>query len=255
MIKVLAVAAGLLTPVQFTPDVALGYDVVILGERHDNVAHHAFQTEVLRAVQPTVVVYEMLSPSEADALASIPRDPAAMLAATDGFTWGNIADYAALLAASPVIVGAAVDRDTVRAAFDQGAAGVFTGDAQAYGLADPLPEAEQSARETLQLQAHCDAMPASLMGGMVQAQRLRDAAFAHAVVEAFAEHGAPVVLITGNGHARIDWGVPSYLARVAPDLSVLSVGQTEDGVQAEGSFGVTVDSPRQQRGDPCAAFR
>ena len=37
-----------------------------------------------------------------------------------------------------------------------------------------------------------------------------------------------MAVITGNGHARRDHGMPAYLARVAPDLTVYVLGQTED---------------------------
>ncbi len=67
--------------------------------------------------------------------------------------------------------------------------------------------------------------------------------------------GAPVVVITGNGHARRDWGVPAIIARVRPDAVVISVGQGEDGIAPEGGFDVVFDAPAPERDDPCAAFR
>jgi hypothetical protein len=36
-----------------------------------------------------------------------------------------------------------------------------------------------------------------------------------------------VVIITGNGHARTDWGVPALLAVAAPDVTVFALGQFE----------------------------
>ncbi len=60
-----------------------------------------------------------------------------------------------------------------------------------------------------------------------QAQRLRDAALARAVVEAMAATGGPVAVITGNGHARRDQGMPAVLGRPHPTLRVLSIGQIE----------------------------
>lgn len=232
------------------------HDVFVLGEVHDNPTHHAVQARVVAELAPTAVVFEMLTPAEADALAPVAREPGAMAEAVAGFHWENIAEYAEVLAASPVIVGAAAERETVRAAFAEGAAAAFGTDAAIYGLDEALPEAERERREALQFAAHCDAMPADMMPGMVEAQRLRDAAFARAVIAAVETHGTPVVLITGNGHARTDWGVPAYLARVRPDLDVLAVGQGEAGSAPAGDFdAVLADAPPVERDDPCAVFR
>jgi hypothetical protein len=231
------------------------HDVVILGEVHDNQAHHAVQARLVEELEAAAVVFEMLTPEEAQALSDVSRDAAAMIAAVGGFHWANIADYAEILAASPVIIGAAPDRDSVRAAFSDGAAVTFGPDAEIYGLDQALDDAEQERREALQYDAHCEAMPAEMMGGMVEAQRLRDAAFARAVIAAFDRYGAPIVLITGNGHARTDWGVPVYLARARPELSVLALGQGEAGAAPGGDFDVVLtDAPPAERPDPCDAF-
>lgn len=230
-------------------------DVLIMGEFHDNPAHHAEQAKAVRIIAPTAVVFEMLTPEEASALADVPRDAAAMTAASEDFHWGNIADYADILAASPVVIGAALSREDMRAAFTDGAAQVFGPAAETYGLTDPLSEDEQAIRELGQFGAHCEAMPLGMMRGMVEAQRLRDAAFARTVLKALDTYGDPVLLITGNGHARMDWGVPVYLARVRPDLDVTSIGQGERQEPPEGVFSWTLNGAAPpDRDDPCAAF-
>jgi len=231
-------------------------DVLIIGELHDNPEHHVQQRNAILGVAPKAVVFEMLTPDEAARLADVARTPQAMRAATTGFHWTNIADYADVLSESAVIVGAALPPETVRAAFADGAAPVFGTDAAVFGLDQNVPDAELAQRVTLQFDAHCGAMPQEMMGGMVEAQRLRDAAFARAVVDALDTYGAPVVLITGNGHARTDWGVPVYLATARPDLAVESIGQGENGQAPEGTFDMTLNAAAApERGDPCAAFR
>ncbi|WP_415404525.1 ChaN family lipoprotein [Tateyamaria sp. SN3-11] len=231
-------------------------DVLIIGEFHDNPQHHRVQADAARVIQPKAVVFEMLIPEEAAALSDTARDPGAMVEATQGFHWSNIADYADVLAASPVILGAALSRDDMRAAFSDGAAAVFGTGAAAYGLTEDLSADEQAIREDAQFDAHCAAMPREMMGGMVAAQRLRDAAFARSVIDAVEAHGSPVLLITGNGHARTDWGVPAYLARARPDLAVTSVGQGERQEPPAGVYDWTLNgAPSPERDDPCAAFQ
>jgi uncharacterized iron-regulated protein len=62
-------------------------------------------------------------------------------------------------------------------------------------------------------------------------------------------------VITGNGHAREDWGVPAYLSTLRPDLDVLTIGQQEDGSGAPGDFDAFLSAPAVDRPDPCAVFR
>ncbi len=247
--SLIAGVAILAAPFAFAdvPDAARTADVVILGEIHDNPAHHDTQTVYINALSPKAVVFEMLSPAEADAITSD-------ISALSQAEWSNIEDYRAVISASARIVGAALPRDVVRAAFASGAASQFGGNAAAFGLTQPLPEDEQKTREEAQFLAHCEAMPRDMMSGMVEAQRLRDAHFARVVLDALGTYGAPVILITGNGHARSDWGVPAYLATVRPGLSVFTLGQSEAG-QISGAFDSVLDAAAVDRPDPCAAFR
>jgi uncharacterized iron-regulated protein len=94
-----------------------------------------------------------------------------------------------------------------------------------------------------------------MLPAMVAVQRLRDAALARAVVRALAATGGPVAVITGNGHARRDWGLPRVLARVAPEARVHVLLQGEEDVVPEGGHDEVVFAPAAPREDPCAAFR
>ncbi|MEP4197017.1 MAG: ChaN family lipoprotein [Aliishimia sp.] len=230
-------------------------NVFILGEVHDNPTHHARQADFLRDLAPKAVIYEMLHPAEAASLSTVPRESDAVKAAVTGMEWANLSDYADVLVASEVIVGAALPRDQVRAAFSTDAATVFGGQAKQYGLNADLSDDEVTLRKELQFSAHCEAMPLEMMGGMVEAQRLRDAVFARATLEALDTYGSPVVLITGNGHARRDWGVPRHIAQAAPDVVVLTFGQSEGGANLSGGFDAIWDASAVERPDPCAAFQ
>ncbi len=233
-------------------------DVAVLGEAHDNPHHHARQAEIVRDIQPKALVFEMLT--ERQARAHVPGADADTLAQAFGWAtsgWPDFAMYYPIFAAAPDarVFGAGVPRDTARQAMTDGLAFTFGIGAGAYGLTTPLSNAEQAAREDLQMAAHCNALPADILPAMVDIQRLRDAQLARMALRAFELTGGLVVVITGNGHARTDWGMPVYLSRAAPELSITALGQGEDGTPPAGTFDVVEDAPGVERGDPCAAFQ
>jgi len=248
---------------QIEPDAlaTLSADVVILGEVHDNPLHHAHQAQAVAALAPAALVFEMLTPGQAALVTDANRGDAAALGAAldwEASGWPDFTMYHPIFTAAPdaKVYGAALPRDQVRRSVAEGAAAILGDEAERFGLTTPLPAAEQAEREAEQMAAHCNAMPADLMPGMVEAQRLRDASLARATVEAMAETGGPVAVIAGSGHARRDWGIPAALALAAPELSVLSVGQieAEGAAEADQPFDawlVTAPTPRE---DPCAAF-
>lgn len=229
-------------------------DVVVLGETHDNPGHHIRQAGELVALSPRAVVFEMLTSDQAARIES--RTPDAIRAATgwDDSGWPEFPLYAPVFAAlgEAQIFGGGLDRALVRQAITDGAAAVL--DDPRFDLSD-LPEEEQATREAEQQEAHCNALPEEMLPGMVEAQRLRDAALTRAVLTAIDETGGPVALITGNGHARKDRAVPLMLARVAPDLVVDVLGQFEEMPEEGAPFDRWAISPAPEREDPCAAFQ
>lgn len=235
-------------------------DVVVLGEVHDNPAHHAFQAAKVAEMNPAAIVFEMLTPAQAEnAEPELRGDPVALAEALEWSDsgWPDFEMYYPIFAAAPeaAIYGAQVPREKARAVVEGGLAASFGKDAARYGLDRPLPEQEQAAREALQMSAHCDALPPDILPGMVEIQRLRDAVLARAVLNALDETGGPVAVITGNGHARRDWGMPAVLSFVQRELEILVVGQTEDDRPLEGEFDEVISAPAVDRPDPCAAFK
>ena len=55
-------------------------EIVILGEIHDNPAHHQGQARLIGQIAPRAVVFEMLSPAQADLFNTAPRTDLAALA-------------------------------------------------------------------------------------------------------------------------------------------------------------------------------
>lgn len=234
-------------------------EVVLFGEVHDNPAHHAQQAAGVAQLRPAALVFEMLTPDQARAAEGPARDDAAALAEAlgwEGSGWPEFAMYHPIFAAAPEaqLFGAGVPRDQTRAAMEAGVPRSFGAEAELYGLTEPLEAGELAKRLELQMEAHCGALPRDMLPAMVDLQRLRDAVLAQTTLAALDATGGPVVVITGNGHARRDWGVPRALARVAPGVSVFVVGQGEDGQVPDGGFDLVLDAPGVVRDDPCAVF-
>ncbi|MEP2641305.1 ChaN family lipoprotein [Roseobacter sp.] len=242
------------------PGAAQGADIVFLGEQHDNPDHHARQAEWVAALAPKALVFEMLTTDQAARATDDARQTQGTLQAALGWDaagWPDFAMYYPIFTAAPeaAIYGAGVPRDDIRGVMEHDVTAIFgAADAARFGLDAPLPLAQQTARQALQAQAHCDALPQMLLPMMVSVQRLRDASLARAALAAFAETGGPVVVITGNGHARTDWGAPVYLRHADPALDVIAIGQGEAGQDPAGAFDGTVDGAAVDRGDPCDAF-
>ena len=239
---------------------AAAQDILIIGEIHDNPAHHEIQAEMVQAFAPGALVFEMLTSEQAARITPAKRkDMHALAEAVDWADsgWPDFAMYYPIFEAAPEarIYGAQVPRDIARAAFDKGIADSFSGDAARFGLTAPLPEAEQDQREAMQMAAHCDALPEHLVPAMVDIQRLRDAELARVAVQAMQDTGGSVAVITGNGHARRDWGMPVYLERAAPELELRVIGQAEDGAELRGIFDEVISARPVDRPDPCAAFQ
>lgn len=239
-----------------------GTDVVIVGEVHDNPIHHLNQARVVLDVDPKAIVFEMLSDSQALTIRPDMLQDKKTLALTLDWAesgWPSFEMYYPIFAAADdaLIFGGALSRDLVRQAVSDGAAKVFGPGAKIFGLDRPLDDDVQSAREKGQMTAHCDALPTSILNGMVEAQRLRDAALARAVIAAYAETGGPVVAIVGNGHARFDWGIPAALAIAAPNLDVWTIGQFESLPDQNETvpFDSWILTDHVDRDDPCLAFK
>ncbi len=228
-------------------------DVVIVGETHDNPAHHKVQASIVGALDPAALVIEMLTPDE---VVKLEQDKPGYHDTWQDSGWPDYALYLPVFTASDApIFGAAVPREVARASYTEGVAAHFDGDVALFGLDKPLPKDQHDLRLDLQFTAHCEAMPREALGGMIEVQRLRDATLAKATLDALDAQGRPVVIITGNGHARADWGVPAFLKLVRPDLDVITIGQGEDGHPPGGGFDLIYDAPSIDRPDPCDTFK
>lgn len=233
--------------------------VYVLGEVHDNPLHHRHQARAVQALQPKAIVFEMFNADTAARITAQNRTDAAALEQALEWAdlgWPPFSQYYPIFAAAPeaAIYGGGVPREQLRASVMQGAASVLGDGAADFALDQPLPDTQQTARETLQMEAHCNALPEEMLGGMVEAQRLRDAMLAQQARLALQEVGTPVVVITGNGHARTDWGLPAALEAAQPGVELLSIAQFETTPPWDEPFDMWLVTPPVDREDPCAAF-
>jgi uncharacterized iron-regulated protein len=244
-------------------DLARGADIVVLGEIHDNPTHHETQAEIVAALQPAAIVFEMIPQAEEEnvnALRATGASREALAAALDWKEsgWPDFSHYWRVLTAAPhaQVFGAQQPSADVRRAVIEGAAGVFGPDAANYGLDEPLPPAEQRLREADQRASHCDALPTEMLPGMVEAQRFRDAGLADAAIWARTmTGGGQVVVITGSGHADKLRGMPALVSHAQPGLRIVTLGQFEDDPSNAGDYDALILAPAPPRGDPCAALR
>lgn len=249
-----------------------GADVVILGEVHDNPLHHRRQAYLLTAIDPEGVAFEMVPEALEAQLQDLSADEMRDALDWDNSGWPDWSLYSPLFKSAAYLLerdeafrlaGGGVSREDIQTAMAEGAAAAWQREPDA-GLGDPLPEEERAAMKEEMIDAHCGHLPADMADGMIEAQRLRDARFALATLRArgsvWGGEGISV-LITGNGHARLDRGVPRYLQRLAPGLKILTLGQIEKPPGGWGDIDVNAlpydvvwFSEAAEREDPCEAF-
>ncbi len=239
-------------------------DIVIVGEVHDNPEHHRNQARIAEALQPEALVFEMI-PQEKETVvnelraAGATREQLAEALQWADSGWPDFDFYAEILEAAPSarVFGAGQPSADVRRAMVEGAAGPFGPDAAIYGLDKPLEPEEQAAREAIQAEAHCDALATELLPGMVEAQRFRDAGLADATLWARTmTGGGQIMVVTGNGHADLERGMPEALRIADPEVSIIVLGQleVEPDPDAPPPFDFYVVTEAPERSDPCAAL-
>jgi hypothetical protein len=126
------------------------------------------------------------------------------------------------------------------------AAVLDAGTIAAYGLDRPLPTTLVDAQTQAIREGHCNKLPESVIGAMVRAQVARDVVMAQALA-AHASRGA--ILLAGNGHIRLDAGVPHWLQRQG-SARVFSIGYVESA--APGPYHESIRVVPHPRPDPCA---
>lgn len=240
---------------------------VLVGEKHDNVEHHAFEAQVVAAVgargpRPVVMEHfrEKAQPA-LDAFGQVQKNETSRLPSLVGWDegWGPFAPFEPIFAAAlahrmPIVAGS-FDRIDVRllkahpeqaipAPIAARISAVTFDDAQEKSLVDEL------------FAAHCGHLPGDFLAPMAMVQHARDALFATKMQAG--EGGA--VLLAGKGHTRGDRGVPRFLplgsfvsiALVEVDPARTRPAEYEELATHDYVYFAT---PAPADEDPCEAFR
>ncbi len=200
-------------------------DYVILGERHDNVSHHAYQLEVLQALYQAgwlkQLSLEMLRPGQQ---AGMDKAYARKLTFSDelrdtigwdkNWTWEYYGPIVAWAIENQVPVRSAnMDRDELMQIYREKATPSKT------VLNDV---AISTIREQIR-ESHCGMADDTMLDAMTRIQQARDTRMAESMLKR--EQG--VVLLAGAFHARKDVGVPRYVHKLRPEAKLTSMGFIE----------------------------
>lgn len=268
------------TPAEMANDLIRAH-YVFLGEKHDNPDHHRLQAWVLEEFvkqgNRPAIVWEMITEDKQDKVdayfAKNPRDAAGLGAAVawDTSGWPSWSEYqpiadVALAHHLPIVAGNP-SHATVRAIGRNGLDILPDARRTRLGLNTPLPETTKDTMLTIVTEAHCGLMPREALSPMIAVQRARDAILADNLIRSRKGDGA-VVLIAGGGHARLDIGAPSVLAKLDPKARMASMVLIEvddaetDPARYAGRFsadGLPFDfvwfTPRANDRDYCAELR
>jgi uncharacterized iron-regulated protein len=231
-------------------------EFVLLGELHDNAAHHRDRGELLIALKshaPSIVAEHLESGKTVVAGSDLQAD--LERAGFDAKGWGwplHQPLFAAVISAGMPLSGGNIPRATARNIARAGESALPEEITQL--IAETPLDAE--AREKLDadlLHGHCGQLDATMLPGLRLAQRARDATMFNALRSTTQR---PSILVAGNGHVRLDYGVPSLIRHYLPDSRFVSIGFVEEpavGLQAQYHYlWITEPTPRS---DPCSTFK
>lgn len=254
---------------------------VLLGEVHDNPAHHRLRAWLIERAAAArhewrpAIVFEQIRADQQPALdqfkalADRKADDLFRLLEWEKSGWPPASIYkplfeAVVAARLPIVAGSA-PRERVRGLARGTPLSADERDRLRLDRAMPQPLLDALRNELRD--SHCGLIPEAALGGMAAAQRYRDAHLADAVLSAEQRHGS-AILIAGNGHVRSDRGVPWHIRQRKPDARVMSVvlaeveeGKTEPAAylprdpEGKPAADLLIFTPRAERDDPCEKMR
>jgi uncharacterized iron-regulated protein len=247
-----------------------GDTIVLLGEVHDNPVQQRLRLEVLRRAfeagwRPAIAMEQLDREHQVDierARMERPLDENYLIekAATEhgksinGWNWEYYRPYVALALQYDVpLLAANLSRSDAQKIVELGYSAVFDDSTERLLGLDRDVRSLLLAQENEIDAGHCHALPKEQLPAMARAQVARDAVMA-GVLREHAARG--VVLLAGDGHARRDIGVPTWLD--PPTLArVFAVGFLErrDPAPPASAFDAVVTTDAAPRPDQCGTLR
>ncbi len=244
-----------------------GAERVLLGERHDNGRHHELRGELIAALGKTRVVAEQLERGHGCDFSTACAGSAGGVAEIlkhAGFNdkawpWPLYRPlFAAVADSGGVLAGGNIPRELARRIARDGRPAIPAELLAALDAA-PLSGAATERLDTDLIRGHCGEVDPGRLAGLRLAQRTRDAAMAAAMAELPPpEPGRPHILLAGNGHVRLDYGVPTLLGAGRPGLLVVGFAETGQEVadaRRDGLYHIIWLTAPADRTDPCLALR
>lgn len=235
-----------------------GAPVILLGEQHDQLAHHQWEADTVRHLAAqgklAAVVIEMApAGGSTRALTSTASEEAVKTALLweqgntgGGWPWKDYgpAVMNAVRAGVPVLGG-----NLPRAQMKQ-----IMGDAR---YDSHLPPAGWQLQLDAIKDGHCGLLPESQFAPMARIQLARDESMAKVTVTAvkeLAKPGQSVLLIAGRGHVRSDLGVPTWLAtEFKPKVAIAQSDKALDAITMKADKLLTLTGNASE--DQCAQLR
>lgn len=244
-------------------------DFALLGETHDNAAHHEIQRRLLDHMiaggkRPALVMEPIDVEWQPDIdrarkAGAAPADIARAGRVTPGWEWPLYEPLVALALENALpIVAANLPRARMRQIATLGYEALGRGEFERLALDRTGSDERRAATRRLLVAGHCGEERG--IDAMIEMQHARDAVMADRIL-ATGDGGA--VAIVGRGHARADLGVPLYLRARAPAKRLVSVGlvEVDEGRDAPldypeaapGVHDLVWFTPATGKPDPCAS--
>ncbi|MEG0556485.1 MAG: ChaN family lipoprotein [Comamonas sp.] len=234
-----------------------GTPLILLGEQHDQSAHHAWEAETVRHLATegrlAAVVVEMApaggSTQGLPASASEAEVKAALLweqgGAPGGWPWQDYGPVVmnAVRAGVPVL-GGNLPRTQMKQAMAEAR---YDSHLSAAGWQEQLNAIKDG---------HCGLLPESQFAPMARIQLARDESMAKVLTQAAqaASPGQSVLLVAGRGHSRADIGVPTWLPKnFKPKTAIARAEYTQAALHFAADWWQVLPATASE--DQCAKLR